>query len=79
MEGLSPQVESLQGWVGDCMVILNTNGSLCRGAEPGADKGPFWPPCSSKRGPDYLSEAARGLGTAAGGGGQAEAGLELNT
>lgn len=52
---------------------------LCRGAEPGADKRSFWPPCGSKCGPDYLPEATRSLGTAAGGGGQAEADFELNT
>ena len=61
------------------MVILNMNVSLCRGAEPGADKRPFWPPRGSKRGPDDLPEASRGLGAGAGGGGQAEAGLEFHT
>lgn len=61
------------------MVILNISGSFCRGAESGADKRPFWPSCGSKRGPGYFREAARGLGTAAGASGQAEAGFELNT
>lgn len=79
MERPSSQVESLGGWVNDCMLILNINGSLCRRAEPGANKRSFWPPCGSKRGPDYLPEAARGLGTATGGSGQAEAGFELHT
>lgn len=79
MEGPLPQAESLQAWMGDCTLILNMNGSLCRGAGPGADKRPFWPSCGSKCGLDYLPEASRGLGKAAGDSGQAEAGFEFNS